>query len=85
MSVNLAKDIARLAAAYAYAIAGIHGFSDGKKRTALVTADLSLMLNGYELKSSPIENVLPILGVAEGNMFEDELVTWVSRNFRKPD
>jgi len=72
-------DVARLAAAYAYGIARNHGFADGNKRTALVTADLFLMLNGYELVSSPVENVLTILGVADGSLSEEELTCWIRK------
>jgi death-on-curing protein len=75
-------DVARLAAAYAYGIARNHGFADGNKRTALVTADLFLMLNGYELVSSPVENVLTILGVADGTLSEDELTAWIRNNIK---
>ncbi len=70
------EDVAQLAAAYAYGIARNHGFADGNKRTALVTADLFLMLNGYELFSSPAENVMTILGVADGSMSEKALAIW---------
>ena len=76
-------DIARLAAAYAYGIVRNHGFADGNKRTALVTADLFLMLNGYELVSSPAENVLAILSLAEGTLSEDELTSWFRRNIKR--
>ncbi len=75
--------MARLAAAYVYGIVKNHGFSYGNKRTALVTADLFLMLNGYELKSSPAENVMAILAVAEGAMSEDELTIWIRDNIQK--
>ena len=75
-------DIARLAAAYAYGIARNHGFADGNKRTALVTADLFLMLNGYELVSSPVENVLTILSLAEGSLSEAELASWIRKNIK---
>lgn len=77
------EDLARLSAAYAYGIARNHGFADGNKRTALVAADLFLMLNGYELTSAPAENVLTILGVADGSLGEDELATWIRRNMRE--
>ena len=76
-------DIAQLAAAYAYGIARNHGFADGNKRTALVTADLFLMLNGYELTSLPTENVLTILAVADGSMSEEEFVAWVRSNIQE--
>jgi death-on-curing protein len=76
------KDIARLAAAYTFGIAKNHGFADGNKRTALVVADLFLMLNAYELTSSPSENVLTILGVADGSISEDELAAWMRSNIQ---
>ena len=75
-------DIAQLAATYAYGIARNHGFADGNKRTALVTADLFLMLNGFELISSPAENVLTILAAADGSLPEEELVAWVRGNIQ---
>ena len=75
-------DVARLAAAYAFGIAKNHGFADGNKRTALVTADLFLMLNGYELSSSPVENVLTILSLADGTLSERGLTSWIRKNIR---
>jgi len=77
------EDIAQLAAAYAYGIARNHGFADGNKRTALVAADLFLMLNGYELSSLPVDNVMTILAVADGSMSEKELVTWLRGNIKE--
>ena len=75
-------DLARLAAAYSYGITRNHGFADGNKRTALVIADLFLMLNGYELVSSPADNVLTILGVADGTLSEEELTLWIRKNIK---
>ena len=75
-------DIARLAAAYAYGIARNHGFADGNKRTVLVTADVFLMLNGYELVSAPVENVMTILSLAEGSLSEAELASWFRKNIK---
>ena len=76
-------DLARLAAAYVYGITRNHGFADGNKRTALVIADLFLMLNGYELVSSPADNVLTILGVADGTLSEEELTLWLRENTKR--
>ena len=77
------EDVAQLAAAYTYGIARNHGFADGNKRTALVVADLFLMLNGYELSSSPAENVMTILGVADGSISENELEIWFRGNTKE--
>lgn len=75
-------DVARLAAAYLYGITKNHGFVDGNKRTSLVMADLFLMLNGYELVSTPVENVLMVLSVADGTLSEEELTAWIRRNIK---
>lgn len=77
-------DVARLAAAYAYGITKNHGFADGNKRTALVTTDLFLMLNGYELGSSPVENVMTILSLADGTLSEEGLTSWIRKNIKSP-
>ncbi len=83
VSYDGCEDVARLAAAYIFGIARNHGFFDGNKRTALVTADLFLMLNGHELVSSPVENVLMILGVADGTLSEEDLTTWIRSNIQE--
>ena len=40
------------------------------------------MLNGYELVSSPAENVLTVLGVADGTLSEEELTRWIRENMK---
>ncbi len=72
--------IARLAAAYAYGICNNHGFVDGNKRTALVTAELFLALNGYELTASDSDCVIMMLSVADGTTEEEELIEWFQDN-----
>ena len=71
------EDMARLAAAYAYGICNNHGFMDGNKRTALVTAELFLTLNGYELTATDSDCVIMMLSVADGTTEEEELTEWV--------
>lgn len=74
------EDVARLAAAYAYGLARSHSFTDGNKRTALVTAELFLDLNGYRLSASDAECVLTMLGLADGTFSEAELTAWFREN-----
>ena len=74
------NDIARLAAAYAYGICNNHGFVDGNKRTALVTAELFLALNGHELTASDSDCVIMMLSVADGTTEEEELIEWFQDN-----
>ena len=73
-------DLAQLAAAYIYGIVKNHGFADGNKRTSLVVGDVFLMLNGYELTSSPASNVLTIVAVADGTMSDEQLTDWIREN-----
>ncbi len=73
-------DIAKLAAAYAYGICKNHGFVDGNKRTALVTAELFLTLNGFELTASDSDCVITMLSVADGTTEEEELIEWFRDN-----
>ncbi|MDE0694109.1 MAG: type II toxin-antitoxin system death-on-curing family toxin [Gammaproteobacteria bacterium] len=69
-------DAASLAAAYAYGIAMNHGFADGNKRTAWVTARLFLADNGYGLDFDPMAAVHTMEGVAAGRVDEEELAAW---------
>ena len=56
----------KLAAAYAY----------GNKRTALVVAETFLELNGYELNADDQDCYRIILGVAAGELNEEQLFEW---------
>ncbi len=73
-------DAAALAAAYAHALARNHGFLDGNKRTAFVTALVFLLANGAELTASDAESVVTMLTVAAGQMAEEALAEWLRRN-----
>ena len=77
---NLARygnpDAADLAAAYAYGIAKNHGFLDGNKRTAWVTARLFLADNGRTLDFDPVDAIRTMEGVAAGRVNEAELASW---------
>lgn len=52
---------AQLAAAYAFGIARNHPFVDGNKRTAYVTAELFLALNGLVLTADDMSATLTML------------------------
>ena len=76
-------DYARLAASYAYGIATNHPFLDGNKRTALVVSRSFLLMNGYNLIASQEEKYRAIIGLASGQMSEDELIKWFTANTKK--
>jgi death-on-curing protein len=69
-------DVAELAAAYAHGLASSHGFSDGNKRIAWLTARLFIRLNGSHLQFTPQDAISTMLAVAASNMAEAELAAW---------
>jgi death on curing protein len=73
-------DVAALAASYAYGIARNHPFADGNKRTALVTAAVFLLENGWELVAGEADAVVTILALAAGELTEDALADWIRAN-----
>jgi len=73
-------DAADLAAAYGFGIARNHPFVDGNKRTALVTMELFLEINGWVLAVDDADCIATVEGVAAGTVTEAELVAWVRRH-----
>jgi death-on-curing protein len=71
------KDLARLAAAYAYGLARNHGFIDGNKRIAFQTMFVFLGLNGWRLVAEEPEVVRVVVDVAAGTTGEADLAAWV--------
>ncbi|MES2945928.1 MAG: type II toxin-antitoxin system death-on-curing family toxin [Pseudomonadota bacterium] len=70
-------DACALAAAYGYGISRNHAFIDGNKRTGLVAAELFLRLNGWRLVVEDADCILTMLGVAAGDLSEDEFASWL--------
>lgn len=70
-------DVSALAASYTVALAKNHPFVDGNKRTAFVTMELFLWLNGHELNAGDAECVLAMLNVAAGEWDEATLAAWL--------
>ena len=69
-------DAAGLAAAYAYGLARNHGFVDGNKRTAWVTARVFLLDNGESLGYTEMDAIHLMQDVAAGIIAEDALAQW---------
>nr|WP_286198662.1 type II toxin-antitoxin system death-on-curing family toxin [Mesorhizobium sp. BR1-1-16] len=70
-------DLAVLAAAYAYGLARNHPFIDGNKRAAFVALVLFLRMNDVRFAPSPPEATLAILGLAAGEISEENLARWI--------
>jgi death-on-curing protein len=72
--------LAVLAAAYAFEISSNHPFVDGHKRTALVVSFSFLEVNGRSVNASQEDAYLTILGLAAGEISENQLAEWFERN-----
>ena len=76
------SDPAVLAAAYAFEIAQNRPFVDGKKRMALLSAEMFLEMNGYQLTATDKDCAVTILGLVDGTLPENELVEWFQKNVK---
>jgi death on curing protein len=70
-------DVARLAAAYGFGLVRNHPFVDGNKRLAFVVVGLFLGLNGYRLISDRVDEIQIVMGLAAGELSEDEFADWL--------
>ena len=75
-------DAADLAAAYACGLVGNHGFVDGDKRTAWVTARLFLADNGQRLDFDPPDTIWTMEDVAGGRIGEADVASWFRRHLK---
>jgi len=73
-------DLAALAAAYCHGITKNHPFNDGNKRVGFLSLVIFLGLNGVNFRASDESVVSSILGLASGQISEDELATWIRSN-----
>ena len=75
-------DLASLAASLGYGLARNHPFVDGNKRTAFVSVETFLLLNGAALAAGDAECVLTMESLAGGTISEAEFAAWIRRNLR---
>ena len=76
-SDDVAPDVATLAASYATGMAKNHPFVDGNKRAAFLATGLFLYLNGFRLNASQADATLTVLGLAAGDVNEEEFAAWI--------
>lgn len=72
-----AADLLDLAAAYGFALATTHGYSDGNKRIAFVATYTFLGLNGWDLDVPEPAVVQIMLDVAQSTCDEAQLADWL--------
>lgn len=70
-------DLPALAAAYATSLAQTHGFMDGGKRAAFLSAYVFLGLNGYDLDAPEPEVVSVIDRLASREIGQAEVADWL--------
>ena len=71
------RDMAGLAASYAFGLAKNHPFADGNKRAAFMAVGLFLGANGWKLDAEPIEAIQAVVALAGGEIGEAEFATWL--------
>jgi len=76
---DLYPDIFSKAAALMHSIIKSHPFMDGNKRTAITTASIFLLRNGYCLRASNKELERFILKVTAKNIELHEIAKWFKR------
>jgi death-on-curing protein len=77
---DLHPDLASKAAAYHFHSCSNHPFVDGDKRVAVATAELFLILNGFELSATDDEIEEMTLGVARGEASKDQVVEFFEKH-----
>ena len=74
-------ELADLAAAYAFGLAGKHAFVDGNKRIAFLAMMTFLIKNGVRFAPNPAHVTKIILSLAAGEVSEESLTRWVRDNW----
>ena len=77
---NPPPDLADLAASLAHGIAKNHAFVDGNKRSAIVSCETFIELNGARLEADDTSVYTHILGLAESRISESEFAEWLRAN-----
>ena len=72
------RSLARLAGQYAFGLSRNHPFIDGNKRTSRAVLKLLLVLNGHQRTATDADCVTPSLGLAAGDVTEDQLSAWAA-------
>ena len=78
------RDLAALAAAWAFGLVRNHPFIDGNKRIGFSVAVLFLELNGLEFTATEVDAVLQTLALAAGALDEKGYAAWLRQNSRRP-
>ncbi len=78
----LHPELTDMAAAYHFHLCANHPFLDGNKRVAVAAAEIFLLANGSELKSSDSELEDLTLGVAKGMISKEQVTVFFGNKVR---
>ena len=73
-------DLPKLAAAYMSGIIKNHPFVDGNKRVGFLAGTAFLELNGIRFTATETDAVQIVLGLASGQINEEQLAQWLLEN-----
>jgi len=79
----LHDSIMKMAAAYGYHLCNNHLFIDGNKRIVLVTMDVFLQRNGYQINASEKETYKIMMQLSSGQLSKKDLTAWLETNTSK--
>ena len=77
------RTIFQKAAAYGYHICRSHPFIDGNMRVALVSMDIFLQQNGWEIAAPEEEAYLTMMALASGQCSKAQLAIWLKEHSSK--
>ena len=76
------RDLAVLAAAYGFGLVRSHPYRDGNKRIGFLMLATFLGVNGYELDTTDANVVTTMLALAEGDLSEPQLASWIREHLK---
>ena len=76
-------DLAALAAACAYGLVRNHPYRDGNKRIGFLALATFLGVNDHELDTTDEDVVTTVLALADGNLTESQMASWVRKHLRR--
>lgn len=77
------REIAALAASYAFGLAKNHPFVDGNKRAAFMAMGVFLAMNGWALTADSVDAIQAVMALAGGEIGEGEFAAWLKRNIKR--
>lgn len=71
------RDLAALAAAYAFGLVQNHPYRDGNKRIGFLALVTFLGINGYDVDATDTDVVTTMVSLADDRLSEPQLARWI--------